>query len=810
MSEFHDWQIVYDQYQPEQQHLRESLCTLANGYFASRGAYEFAEASYDFKQNPHYPGTYIAGVFNKLKSQVADKEIENESIVNWPNPFYLTFEHADGSKFHIDEVEILNFRQVLDLKKANVSTQITFKDDQGRETRLKSVKMVSMDDCHLATLEWELQALNWSGEITIISGIDGNVKNRGVPRYNDLNGDHLKIVESGVFDDEGEEGLFMHSKTNNTEVSVAQAARTDVFVTNDQAEFKRSVVAHEHLLTHRYRGNLKEGQVLNVSKVISLYTIKDAGVGNIVNDAQRKVRDAPSISDMMQSHQIAWEEIWNRSDIEVQAEDSVQVLLRLHIFHLLQVASPNTLDLDVSVPSRGIHGEAYRGNLMWDELYIFPVINYMKPSITQNMLKYRFYRMGEAKRSAASHHYKGAMFPWQSGSNGEENAQEIHLNPESGRWIPDDTHLQRHVNVAIAYNIWIYYKITNDRIFLEDYGAEMMFSIALFLSSITTYNEEKKKYEIRNVVGPDEYHTSYPDSDQPGLNNNAYTNIMVAWVMKQSLKMHAQLPKFVVSNLDKKLAISEETLAQWKEISENMFIPFIEDGIIEQFEGYAQLKELDWEAYRKKYGNIQRLDRILESEDDSPNRYKVSKQADVLMLFYLFTSFELKEIFDTLSYPFDPINIKKNIVYYEKRTSHGSTLSRLVYSWVMARAHRKMSWKFFEEALRSDFEDIQGGTTAEGIHLGAMSGTVDMVQRAYTGAYVDDKGVLWLNPSLPREIDTISLSLRYRGQCLHVHINKQEIKLRHDEGWSDHILVGIKDEEHIYELKIGESVALEY
>ncbi|MEK6477971.1 glycosyl hydrolase family 65 protein [Catalinimonas sp. 4WD22] len=810
MSEIHDWQIVYDQYHPAQQHLRESLCTLANGYFASRGAYEFARASYDFEENPHYPGTYIAGVFNKLKSQVADKEIENESIVNWPNPFYLTFEHADGSVFHIDEVEILDFRQVLDLKKANLTTQLTFKDDQGRETRLKSIKIVSMDNYHLAALEWELQALNWSGEITIISGIDGNVKNKGVPRYNDLNGDHLKIVESGVFDDEGEEGLFMHSKTNNTEVNVAQAVRTDVFVTNDQTDFQRSIVAHEHLLTHRYRGNLKEGQVLNVSKVLSLYTIKDAGVGNIVNDAQRKVRNAPSIRDMMQSHQIAWEAIWNRSDIEVQAKDSVQVLLRLHIFHLLQVASPNTLDLDVSVPSRGIHGEAYRGNLMWDELYIFPVINYMKPSITQNMLKYRFYRMGEARRSAASHHYKGAMFPWQSGSNGEENAQEIHLNPESGRWIPDDTHLQRHVNVAIAYNIWTYYKITNDRIFLEDYGAEMMFSVALFLSSITTYSEEKKRYEIRNVVGPDEYHTSYPDSDQPGLNNNAYTNIMVAWVMKQTLKMHDRLPKFVVANLDKKLAITEETLKQWKEISEKMFIPFIEDGIIEQFEGYALLKELDWEAYRKKYGNIQRLDRILESEDDSPNRYKVSKQADVLMLFYLFTSFELKEIFDTLDYPFDPINIIKNISYYEKRTSHGSTLSRLVYSWVMARAHRKMSWKFFEEALRSDFEDIQGGTTAEGIHLGAMSGTVDMVQRAYTGAYVDDHGILWLNPSLPREIDTISLSLRYRGQCLHVYISKHEIRLHHQEGWSKQIRVGIKDEEHIYELKIGESVCVEY
>ncbi|MDF9797467.1 trehalose/maltose hydrolase-like predicted phosphorylase [Catalinimonas alkaloidigena] len=810
MSELNDWQIIYQQYKPEEQHLRESLCTLGNGYFASRGAFEFAEASYDFKHNAHYPGTYIAGVFNKLKSRVADKEIENESIVNWPNWLYLSFHHEDGSAFQIDQVDILDFRQVLDLKRGQLINELTFRDEKGRETKLKSIRIVSMDDCHLAALKWELTPLNWSGEITIVSGIDGNVKNKGVPRYDDLNGDHLKIVESGVFEDEEEEGLFMYSKTNNTEVYVSQAVLTDVSINNEDPAFDSKVISHDHLLTHHYKASVQKGEVVHVSKVLAMYTSKDAGVGNIVEDAQKKVKSAPSIQELMDSHYLAWETIWNRCDIQVKGKDNVQVLLRLHIFHLLQVASPNTMDLDVSVPSRGIHGEAYRGNLMWDELYIFPVINYMKPSITQNMLKYRFYRMGEARRSAQSDGHQGAMFPWQSGSNGEENAQEIHLNPESGRWIPDNTHLQRHVNVAIAFNIWSYYKITNDRIFLEDYGAEMMFSITLFLASITNYSEEKKRYEIRNVVGPDEYHTSYPDSDEPGLNNNAYTNIMVAWVMRQSLKMHERLPEFVVKNLDKKLGITIDTLERWKEISEQMFIPFIEDGIIEQFEGYAQLKELDWQAYKEKYGNIQRLDRILESEGDTPNCYKVSKQADVLMLFYLFTSFELKEIFDTLNYPFDPINIKKNIIYYEKRTSHGSSLSRLVYSWVMARAHRKMSWKFFEEALRSDFEDIQGGTTAEGIHLGAMAGTVDMVQRAYTGAYVDEKGVLWLNPSLPNEIDTISLSLRFRGQCLHVHISKLEITLRHEEGWSDHIRVGIKDIKHLYELKIGEEVSVTY
>ncbi|WKN31076.1 glycosyl hydrolase family 65 protein [Porifericola rhodea] len=807
MTDTQQWKIIYNEYQAEQQHLRESLCTLGNGYFASRGAFEFAEASHNFEDNPHYPGTYLAGVFNKLSSNVADKEIVNESIVNWPNWLYLTFEYEDGQHFHLDEVEILYFQQELDLYKGQLITDLSFRDDKGRETELKTRRIVSMADRHLAMLQWELKAINWNGQLSILSGIDGNVNNSGVPRYSDLNGNHLDILEHGEYN---EEGIYMHSRTNFSEVSVAQSVRTRIHIDGQSYDYERQLEQNNKLVYHRIPLKLEKGQELKVSKILAIYTSKDDGVGNLIRDAIRKVKGASELEDLAHYHYIEWEALWGRSDIRVKAKDSVQVLLRLHIFHLLQVASPNTLDLDVSVPSRGLHGEAYRGNLMWDELYIFPVINYMKPSITQNMLKYRFYRMGEARRSANEQGYKGAMFPWQSGSNGEENAQEIHLNPESGRWIPDDTHLQRHVNTAIAYNLWSYIKITNDVIFLEDYGAEMMFSITKFLASLTSFSESKGRFEIKHVVGPDEYHTSYPNSDQAGLNNNAYTNIMVAWVMKQSLKLYHRLPSDFCVYQCKKLDINKDTLKQWEAISKNMFVPFIEDDILEQFEGYADLKELDWDAYKEKYNNIQRLDRILESEGDSPNNYKLSKQADVLMLFYLFTSDELKEIFDTLGYKFNLEMIRKNIYYYAKRTSHGSTLSRLVYSWVMARADRKISWKFFEEALKSDVDDIQGGTTTEGIHLGAMAGTVDMVQRAYTGAYVDEEGVLWLNPSLPIEIDSLEMSLRFRGQCLQIKISKEQIYLKHEEGWRDSIKVGVIDRSNIRSLKLGESCSFEY
>ena len=180
----------------------------------------------------------------------------------------------------------------------------------------------------------------------------------------------------------------------------------------------------------------------------------------------------------------------------------------LHIFHLLQTVSENTIDLDVGVPSRGWHGEAYRGHILWDELFIFPFLNLRLPELTRSLLMYRYRRLEEARHLARQAGHRGAMFPWQSGSDGREESQVLHLNPRSGRWVPDESNLQRHVSAAIAYNVWQYHQATQDVEFLAHYGAEMLLSIARFWASIATFDPERERYEIRGVAGPDEYHTN--------------------------------------------------------------------------------------------------------------------------------------------------------------------------------------------------------------------------------------------------------------------------------------------------------------
>ena len=158
-----------------------------------------------------------------------------------------------------------------------------------------------------------------------------------------------------------------------------------------------------------------------------------------------------------------------------------------------------------------------------------------------------------------------------------------------------------------------------------------------------------------------------------------------------------------------------------------MFVLFVTDGVISQFEGYEKLAELDWDAYRARYGNIQRLDRILRAEGDDPDRYKVSKQADALMLFLLFTDEQLRAIFDRLGYELRADIRRRMFDYYDGRTSHGSTLSHVAHAGVLAAIDPERSWERFLIALESDIGDIQGGTTREGIHMGVMSGTLDLV-----------------------------------------------------------------------------------
>ena len=282
---------------------------------------------------------------------------------------------------------------------------------------------------------------------------------------------------------------------------------------------------------------------------------------------------------------------------------------------------------------------------------------------------------------------------------------------------------------------------------------------------------------------------------------------MVAWLCDIAGKLLSLLPASRAEALRARLGIGDDELALWQDMSRRMFVPFHGDGIISQFEGYEDLEELDWDAYRAKYGNIQRLDRILRAEGEDPNRYKVTKQADTVMLFFLFRHEELREIFERLGYDYRADTAARNVAYYDRRTSHGSTLSFVTHAGVLAAIDPESSWDRFLVALHSDVEDIQGGTTKEGIHMGVMSGTLDLVQRSYAGTYVRD-GVLYFDPRLPSQLDGLSFSMQFRETPILVTLTGDRLTLAvHPEGASRPSGSAVRDD--VRELCPGDQAVFE-
>ena len=771
-----EWSLRYDGFDPTHEGLREALCTLGNGYFATRGAAPETPAD-----GIHYPGTYVAGLYNRRTTHLAGRTVENESIVNLPNWLVVSFRIDSGPWFDLDDVEILDYSQILNLRHGTLGRTLRVRDSDGRVTRVEQCRFVSMSEPHTAAIDTVVHAENWSGRLTVRSGLDGRIINAGVARYSQFDESHFVDVHTDAVD---VETIAVTARTSQSGVSVTETARTRIGLAGNRVYPEGRVTTEPGLIAQEFSVDLETNEPITIEKIVTLFTSRDRSITDPLTDACALSRRSGSFSELLRAHSLEWDNLWKRFSLEVEDGGGMtRLVLHLHIFHLLQTTSRNTLDLDVGVPARGLHGEAYRGHIFWDELFIFPYLSLHLPELVRSLLLYRFRRLPEARWAAARAGFHGAMYPWQSGSNGREEAQVLHLNPLSGRWLPDASHLQRHINAAIAYNVWQYYQATGDIDFMVDYGAEMIFEISRFWASIARYDPALDRYEILGVMGPDEYHEGYLGAVAPGLDNNTYTNVMAVWVLCRALELIDLLPEPRRSELCESLSLDDTELAHWEDVSRKMRLVFHGDGVISQFEGYEDLAELDWEAYRARHGDISRLDRILESEDDTPNAYKASKQADVLMLLYLLSTDELRSIFERLGYAFEPDAIPRTIDYYLRRTSHGSTLSRVVHAWVLARSDRERSWAFFEDALRSDLDDTQGGTTAEGIHLGAMAGTLDLLQRCYLGIETRDD-VLWFNPLLPTEVRSLTLDLRYRRRWMKLAVANGEFTVEVQD-WGD-------------------------
>src|SRR5205823_11292984 len=321
-----------------------------------------------------------------------------------------------------------------------------------------------------------------------------------------------------------------------------------------------------------------------IEKIGAIVTSRDPAIGQPREAGLAALSCAPDFAGMRAAHESAWERLWRRSGIEI-ARKEVAHPTAFHQFHLLQTISPHSADLDVGFPPHGWR-EGYEGQIFWDDVLVFPFLSARFPNLARALLLYRYRRLDEARRAARSCGCRCAMFPWRSASTGREVTPAFQLNLLSGRWMRDDTRRQRHVGAAIALNIWQYYLATGDRDFMREHGAEMLLEIARFWASIARFDPERGSYEIRGVIGPDEFHHAYPGAAAVGIDNNAYTNVMAAWTVCRALELLDHFAVGIRDELCRLLRIDATELALWDDVSRRLRVVFHGDGIISQFEGY--------------------------------------------------------------------------------------------------------------------------------------------------------------------------------------------------------------------------------
>ncbi|WP_220094018.1 glycosyl hydrolase family 65 protein [Arthrobacter sp. AQ5-05] len=763
------WTLASHGFDPAHEGLRESLFTLGNGYWATRGSQPGAT-----NDGVHYPGTYFAGIYNRLVTVVDSVPREDEHLVNAPDWTYLTVARTGAPAYSARSAFLQEHSQRLDLRRGLFEVDDNYADGEGRTTAVSSRRLQSQADPRLAAMETRIVAGNWSGSISILSAINTSVTNGNATVDSMLAKTHLQPARAVPA---GPDTVIVDVQTNQSGLAIAMAARTRVFDQNGGPVVHSSrFVSVDGLSGIEITCMLTAGEPIIIEKTVAASTSRDSAISRPSLDAAARLERAPDFAALLARHTHAWGALWSRFGVKLPAETPAALAMNLNTFHVLQ-SVPVNAEIDAGIPARGLHGEGYRGHIFWDEMFVYPMLTLRRPELTRQLLMYRYRRLDQARAAATAAGYGGAMFPWQSGSSGREETPNQLFNILDGRWMPDHSHLQVHVGLAVAYSVWQYYQVTADDGFLARYGAEILAEVSRYFVSRASYDQSSDRFDIAGVMGPDEFHDAYPDSVELGIRNNTYTNVLASWVLART----ADALK-IVKSLDLQDAAApwlpgQEEMRHWCHVGQRLRLHFHADGIISQFDGYEDLSEFDWETYRAKYGNIGRLDLILQAEADTTNRYQISKQADVLMLFYLFSAEELRSLFEHLGYALPPELVRRTVGYFLARTSHGSTLSRLAHSWVLARSDREKSWSLFSQALECDMSDAQGGTTREGVHLGAMAGTVDMAIRCYGGVETR-QDELRIHPRLPAELPRIAFQISYRGQPIDIELDHDRAVLR--------------------------------
>jgi trehalose/maltose hydrolase-like predicted phosphorylase len=723
-----DWTYHFPDYLPEDEGHREALGTLGNGVFAVR-----AHALEGARGPGRYGGTYAAGFYNRTTSTIEGSTVIVEALANLPTWLPVRCRINDENQdrirsgeaawLHPGTCRLLEHRQEIDMRHGLLHRSYRLQDDAGRRTAFRETRLVHMEHPHLAAVQLRVTAENWHGTLRIHSALDGSTTNHQIDRYQAFDGRHLTAHATGAQNNV----IWLTCQSTSTNITLALAARTTCTTEGSTAPASSVREAPTRSATRtqvEFTAVLTPGRSAVVEKTAALRLTRRRTTEHLRRRVVSEAAEAPPFSALAQQQSRAWELLW--AQMPDHDAPALRRNLRLYRFHLLQVMSPHSAVLDAGVPSRGLSGEEYHGRVFWDEMPVITWLSHHFPATARAALDYRHRRLPAALRLAAEHGERGARYPWQSADDGRETTVPLVFNPLNQRWTTDHSARQRHVSLSLAHTLFTYAELTRDTAYLHGPAAEMILQIARNWAHLARYDPEEQRFHIDGVMGPDEYHDGYPDRihDQPGLSDNAYTNILASDILTRAGTLWHALPDSRRQHLNETCGFTQEETLLWDRVARRLHVPF-HDGVLSQFAGWENLQPLDLDRCRARHGDdLRRLDRLLPTHGDHPRNYQVSKQADTLMLGYLFSPTQLITILDHLGYRLTADAWRRTVDYYLDRTTHGSTLSAPVHAHVLAAINHPRAGTFYHQATAVDITTVDN--TASGIHLGAMAAALNL------------------------------------------------------------------------------------
>lgn len=748
----------------------ESVMCLGNGYLGIRSATEerYLGETRNF---------FVAGTFNKFDQG------EVTELPNIPDILELELWFND-QKFTLEQGEIKEYDRCLNLRTGELVRRVTWVSPTGEEILLKFERIVSMKNLHVIAQRVSITAVDNDLSVKAVSGINGRVTNSGAQHFSEGNKRYY-------------ENKYMQSCLTTTE------SRIDFVVTtglefrctenhtweSGPADGKPILSMERRYIFCTYSLAVPKGKTLVIEKISNVFTSRDKkqehlSMEHLQNLSLQCAKEAfqKGYTVLAEESAAAWKEtVWEAMPIQIESDDPLDQLALLFAQYHLHCMTP-AHDNRMSIGAKGLSGEGYKGHTFWDtDIFILPYFTFTYPKTARSLEEYRYLTLDGAREKAAKNRLEGAQFPWESAwlDDGEVTPEWWCADIITGQPIKVWSGLiELHITADVAFGVWQYYMTTNDQEYMDRYGYEILMETAKFWASRLEWSEADGRYHINDVIGPDEYAEHSDD--------NAYTNYMASWNLKIAMQYCEELKKNNLSKykeLNEKLGL-DHAYKVWKDRHSLIYLPKprTEDGIIPMHREYMSYPSIDLTPY-KESGDIFALYR-----DYSPSqvcKMQISKQADVLMLFWL-----MEDLFDA--------KVKKaNWDFYEARTTHDSSLS-LPPHVILANdlGEKELAYQLFQKAIRVDIGENMASSN-EGIHAAALGGIWQMVVFGFGGVRRIGAN-LGMCPLLPKKWKNLEFSLWWHGQKLHISMDKEQVTVINETG-TDTIHIQIW--ENWYELR---------